>query len=187
MGSFTQTLKMFSSQIVCLVLLPLCLSSEEQPSLVTSFPPSMIYHSSECTPEKKSITTQDCKPRSQEDCEEVSVPSQKLEYTLSCYNLTVTHCTEDLTSVSLDSQREKEGPEAPLVPLVGTTCLETQQEHCIQTPVVTDVTTMVLRCLIRTLVECVDVEYDLPKVVCHKQELNYISGPSSSEGTKVIF
>merc|ERR1711935_32280 len=174
MGSFIQVFRMILSQLVLLAVVPLLSCSMEQDTLVKSFPPRLLYHATSCTPEEKAITIQKCSPRSKEDCEEVSVPTQRLDYILSCHNLTVTHCTEDLTAVSLAQGEE---PQAPLLPLVGHTCLETQQEHCLQSPTVTNVTTTVLRCLVRSLVECEDVEYSLPNVVCHDKELNFIAGP----------
>lgn len=120
-----------------------------------------MYHAANCTTEEEVIKINKCVPKTDNECEDVEVPSQKLVYVSKCTNVTVTHCTNGLTTIKAEEEnkvkREAEAEAdpllyglAPIVPLLKHTCVDTVQEHCIQEPTVTDITTTVKRCLVRS-------------------------------------
>merc|ERR1712013_877450 len=115
--------------------------------------------------------------QAENECEDIEVPAQKLEYTLKCQNVTRTHCSNGLTTINADAPAEKEKRDAepdanpqlllhPVVPLLKHTCVDTVQEHCFQEPKITEVSNTVQRCLVKTTVECEDVDHTIPKTVC---------------------
>merc|ERR1711915_12762 len=153
--------------------------------VVATYGAPLVYHSANCTTAEDTITIKKCTPKTENNCEDVEVPSQKLEYVAKCQNVTTTHCTNGLTTIKAEGiQKEKPDADAdpllysigvaPVVPLLKHTCVDTVQEHCIQEPVITDTTTTVSRCLIKTSVECEDVEHKIPKTVCTQEPLSYI-------------
>merc|ERR1712234_74597 len=161
--------------------------------VVATYGAPLVYHSANCTTAEDTITIKKCTPKTENNCEDVEVPSQKLEYVAKCQNVTTTHCTNGLTTIKAEGTKKKKrdadadadaDPEAnpllysigvaPVVPLLKHTCVDTVQEHCIQEPVITDTTTTVSRCLVKTSVECEDVEHKIPKTVCTQEPLTYI-------------
>merc|ERR1712050_610731 len=50
-----------------------------------------------CTTEDEVIQIKKCAPKTENECEDIEVPSQKLEYTLKCQNVTRTHCSNGIT------------------------------------------------------------------------------------------
>jgi len=158
--------------------------------LVSAYGAPLVYHAANCTTEEEVIKIKKCSPKTENECEDIEVPSQKLEYVLKCQNVTTTHCTNGLTTINADDVAEKVKREAeaeaeadpqlysiglaPVVPLLKHTCVDTVQEHCIQEPKVTDISTTVKRCLVKTSVECEDVDHKIPKTVCAEEPITYI-------------
>ena len=111
---------------------------------------------------------------------------------MKCQNVTTTHCTNGLITVNADEAVEKVKREAeaeadaeadpqfygiglaPVLPLLKHSCVDTVQEHCIQEPKVTEITNTVKRCLVKTIVECEDVDHKIPKTVCAPAPITYI-------------
>eukprot|EP00092_Neocalanus_flemingeri_P002889 GFUD01003090.1.p1 GENE.GFUD01003090.1~~GFUD01003090.1.p1 ORF type:complete len:189 (+),score=46.28 GFUD01003090.1:116-682(+) len=160
--------------------------AEPQLPLVHTYGAPLVYHAANCTVEEEVIMIQNCLPKTVNECEDIDVPSQKLEYITKCQNVTSTHCTNGLTTINAGEatkvKREAEAdaeadPQlyglAPIVPLLKHTCVETIQEHCFQEPLVTDISTTVKRCLVKTSVECTDVEHKIPKTVCAHEPISY--------------
>ena len=132
--------------------------------LVSPYGAPLVYHAVNCTIEEEVIKIKKCSPKTENECEDIEVPSQKLEYVLKCQNVTTTHCTNGLTTINVGDPAEKVKREAeaeaeadphlysiglaPVVPLLKHTCVDTVQEHCIQEPKVTDISTTVKRCLV---------------------------------------
>merc|ERR1711981_1313548 len=94
------------------------------------------------------ITTKSCKPVTANECEDVEIPGSKIEYVDNCRNATVQQCglkvaEEEGDGVEAERKRREADPQifygAPLHP-VG--------------------------CLLKTTVECEDVEHKIPRVVC---------------------
>merc|ERR1712212_399106 len=155
--------------------------------LITTYGAPLVYHAPNCTTEEEVIKIKKCTPKTENECEEIEVPSQKLEYSLKCQNVTTTRC--GLTTINADepegaekAKREAD-PEAdpqfysiglPVVPLLKHTCEDTVQEHCIQGPTVTEISNTVQRCLVKTTVECEDVDHSIPKTVCDHQPVTYV-------------
>jgi len=157
--------------------------ADPQLPLVHTYGAPLVYHAANCSTEDEVIKINKCAPKTENECEDVEVPSQKLEYVKKCQNVTVTHCTNGLTTINADEEtkvkREAEAdPQllglAPIVPLLKHTCVDTVQEHCIQEPKVTDISTTVKRCLVKTSVECEEVDHKIPKVVCAQEPITYI-------------
>merc|ERR1712039_1075561 len=57
-------------------------------------------------------------------------------------------------------------PFHPVVPLLKHVREETTQEYCFPEAKIVEVTNTVQRCLLKTSVECEDVEHKIPRVVC---------------------
>jgi len=152
--------------------------------LVHTYGAPLVYHAANCTTEEEVIKIQKCEPKTVNECEDIEVPSQKLEYVKKCQDVTVKHCTNGLVTINADEtdkvKREAKAeadPQvyglAPIIPLLKHTCVDTVQEHCIQEPKVTDISTTVKRCLVKTSVECEDVDHKIPKTVCAQEPLTY--------------
>merc|ERR1711942_284378 len=136
--------------------------------LITTYGAPLVYHAPNCTTEDEVIQIKKCAPKTENECEDIEVPSQKLEYTLKCQNVTRTHCSNGLTTINADAPAEKEKRDAepdadpqlllhPVVPLLKHTCVDTVQG-----------------CLVKTTVECEDVDHTIPKTVCdHTAPVTY--------------
>merc|ERR1711909_123721 len=153
---------------------------------VVTYGAPLVYHAPNCTTEEEVIQIKKCAPMTENECEDIEVPAQKLEYTLKCQNVTRTHCSNGLTTINADEPAAKEKRDAepdadpqlllhPVVPLLKHTCVDTVQEHCFQEPKITEVSNTVQRCLVKTTVECEDVDHTIPKTVCdHTAPVTYI-------------
>ena len=118
-------------------------------SLVNTFGAPIVFHAAACEASAEIVKISSCTPDTENDCEEVEVPSQKLEYVVNCKNVTSTYCTNDLATINTETAQDAADESfAPMIPLLGYTCVETLQEHCYQEPKVTEVMTKVSRCLV---------------------------------------
>ena len=117
-------------------------------ALVNTIGSPLVFHTSACDPDEEIIKIKQCNPKTKTECEDVEVPSQKMEYVVKCQNVTTTYCTNDLTTLRADEGEDVSGL-APIIPLLEHTCVETLQEHCYQEPEVMDIKTSVKRCLVR--------------------------------------
>merc|ERR1711953_819510 len=113
----------------------------------------VLYHAPNCTTEEDTITTKSCKPVTENECEDVEIPGSKIEYVDNCRNATVQQCFYGT-------------PYHHVVPLLKHVCEEATQEYCFPEAKIVEVTNTVQRCLLKTTVECEDVEHKIPKVVC---------------------
>merc|ERR1712013_303580 len=113
---------------------------------VVTYGAPLVYHAPNCTTEEEVIQIKKCSPKTENECEDIEVPAQKLEYTLKCQNVTRTHCSNGLTTINADAPAEKEKRDAE--------------------PKITEVSNTVQRCLVKTTVECEDVDHTIPKTVC---------------------
>ena len=107
-----------------------------------------MFHTATCETDEEIIKIKQCNPKTKTECEDVEVPSQKMEYIVKCQNVTTTYCTNDLTTLRADEGEDVSGL-APIIPLLEHTCVETLQEHCYQEPEVMDIKTSVKRCLVK--------------------------------------
>ena len=107
----------------------------------------LVFHTASCETAEEIIKIQQCHPETKTECEDVEVPSQKMEYVVKCQNVTTTYCTNDVTTLRADDVSDVSL--APIIPLLEHTCVETLQEHCYQEPEVTHIKTSVKRCLVR--------------------------------------
>merc|ERR1711892_270482 len=166
--------------------------ADPQFPFVHAYGPSLLYHAPNCTTEEEVIQIKKCTPKTENECEDIEIPGQKLEYVLKCQNVTTTHCANGLITVNADEAVEKVKREAeaeadaeaephfygvglaPVLPLLKHSCVDTVQEHCIQDPKVTEITNTVKRCLVKTTVDCEDVEHKIPKTVCAPAPVTYI-------------
>merc|ERR1712066_769835 len=128
----------------------------------------VLYHAPNCTTEEDTITTKSCKPVTE------------IEYVDNCRNATVQQCglqpvEEAEEGDGVEAERKKREADAqfvygapfhPVVPLLKHVCEETTQEYCFPEAKVVAITNTVQRCLLKTTVECEDVEHKIPKVVC---------------------
>merc|ERR1712025_703127 len=138
----------------------------------------LLYHAPNCTTEEDTITTKSCKPVTENVCEDVEIPGTKIEYVDNCRNATVQQCgvqpvEEEGDGVEAERKRREADPQFvygapfhPVVPLLKHVCEETTQEYCFPEAKVVAITNTVQRCLLKTTVECEDVEHKIPKVVC---------------------
>merc|ERR1711988_1303178 len=142
----------------------------------------VLYHAPNCTTEEDTITTKSCKPVTENVCEDIEIPGNKIEYVDNCRNATVQQCglkpaeTEEADGVEAVSEERKKreadpqllygAPFHPVVPLLKHVCEEITQEYCFPEAKVVEVTNTVQRCLLKTTVECEDVEHKIPRVVC---------------------
>merc|ERR1711962_1153887 len=60
---------------------------------VVTYGAPLVYHAPNCTTEEEVIQIKKCAPMTENECEDIEVPAQKLEYTLKCQNVTRTHCS----------------------------------------------------------------------------------------------
>merc|ERR1711936_556651 len=128
----------------------------------------LLYHAPNCTTEEDTITTKSCKPVTVNVC----------EYVDNCRNATVQQCglqpvEEEGDGVEAERKRREADPQFvygapfhPVVPLLKHVCEETTQEYCFPEAKIVEVTNTVQRCLLKTSVECEDVEHKIPRVVC---------------------
>ena len=141
---------------------------EADPQLLLPVP----YHVPNCTVEEEVVTLQSCKPKAEEECEDVEVPSQTVEYVQSCKNVTVPHCgpqlvvpeqaAEEEPAVAVEKREAEADPQllyhalpvVPVAPLIKHVCEDVIQQHCFPEAKVTDVTTTVKRCLVSTTQVC---------------------------------
>merc|ERR1712193_47273 len=145
----------------------------------------ILYHAPNCTTEEDTITTKSCKPVTENVCEDVEIPGSKIEYVDNCRNATVQQCglkpveaeESDGVEAVAEERRKREAeadpqlitygaPFHPVVPLLKHVCEEITQEYCFPEAKVVEVTHTVQRCLLKTSVECEDVEHKIPRVVC---------------------
>merc|ERR1711988_1653126 len=138
----------------------------------------VLYHAPNCTTEEDTITTKSCKPVTENECEDVEIPGSKIEYVDNCRNATVQQCglqpvEEEGDGVEAERKRREADPQFvygapfhPVVPLLKHVCEETTQEYCFPEAKIVEVTNTVQRCLLKTSVECEDVEHKIPRVVC---------------------
>merc|ERR1712098_723047 len=70
--------------------------------LITTYGAPLVYHAPNCTTEDEVIQIKKCAPKTENECEDIEVPSQKLEYTLKCQNVTRTHCSNGITTINAD-------------------------------------------------------------------------------------
>merc|ERR1719400_2470186 len=129
----------------------------------------LLYHAPNCTTDEDTITTQSCKPVTENVCEDVEIPGSKIEYEDNCRNATVQQCglkpveaeeSDGVEAVAEERKKREADPQLitygapfhPVVPLLKHVCEE--------------VTHTVQRCLLKTSVECEDVEHKIPRVVC---------------------
>ena len=151
-----------------------------------------MFHAASCETDEDVIKINKCSPMAETECEDVEVPSQKMEFVIKCQNVTTTYCSNDLTTVHADGVENNNIEEsfAPIVPLLEHTCVETVQEYCYQEPEVTDIQTIVSRCLVsrlpffdddylqsifqvKTFVECELVDHKIPKRVCTQEPITF--------------
>ena len=83
-----------------------------------------MFHTATCETDEEIIKIKQCNPKTMTECEDVEVPSQKLEYVVRCQNVTTTYCTNDLTTLRAD-EGEDVAALAPIIPLLAHTCVET--------------------------------------------------------------
>merc|ERR1739849_12010 len=123
----------------------------------------------------------------QRKCEDVEVPSQRIEIQQNCRDITVQHCglkpveaeetedAEEAVEAAEERRRREADPQlvyaahhvvAPVVPLLKHVCEEVKQEYCYPEPKVVEETNTVQKCLFKHMVDCKDVEHKIPKVVC---------------------
>merc|ERR1712156_1096988 len=147
----------------------------------------LLYHAPNCTTEEDTITTKSCKPVTENVCEDIEIPGSKIEYEDNCSEHTVQQCglqpvepEAEADGVEVAEERKRREAEAdpqlityglpflpaPVVPLLKHVCEETTQEYCFPEAKVVQVTHTVQRCLLKTSVECEDVEHKIPRVVC---------------------
>merc|ERR1712219_1466 len=69
----------------------------------------LVYHAQNCTNQDETITTKQCLPKTEKECEDVEVPSQRIEIQQNCRDITVQHC--GLKPVEAEAEAE-EGDEA---------------------------------------------------------------------------
>merc|ERR1712112_762317 len=75
---------------------------------VVTYGAPLVYHAPNCTTEEEVIKIKKCSPKTENECEDIEVPGQKLEYSLKCQNVTTTRCSNGLTTINAD---EPEGAE----------------------------------------------------------------------------
>merc|ERR1712154_384247 len=143
----------------------------------------LLYHDPSCTTEEDTITTKSCKPVTENVCEDVEIPGSKIEYEDNCRNVTVQQCglkpieaeeSDGVEAVAEERRKREADPQLitygapfhPVVPLLKHVCEEISQEYCFPEAKVVEVTHTVQRCLLKTTVECEDVEHKIPRVVC---------------------
>merc|ERR1711884_1003558 len=140
----------------------------------------VLYHAPNCTTEEDTITTNSCKPVTENECEDVEIPGSKIEYVDNCRNATVQQCglqpvegEAEGDGVEAERKRREADPQFfynaplhPVVPLLKHVCEEITQEYCFPEAKIVEITNTVQRCLLKTTVECEDVEHKIPKVVC---------------------
>merc|ERR1711884_57519 len=169
------------NSILCLLVLAGASQALPAPEpQIPVFGGPVLYHAPNCTTEEDTITTKSCKPVTENECEDVEIPGSKIEYVDNCRNATVQQCglqpvEEAEEGDRVEAERKKREADAqfvygapfhPVVPLLKHVCEETTQEYCFPEPKVVAITNTVQRCLLKTTVECEDVEHKIPKVVC---------------------
>merc|ERR1712236_105880 len=76
--------------------------------VVATYGAPLVYHSASCTTAEDTITIKKCTPKTENNCEDVEVPSQKLEYVAKCQNVTTTHCTNGLTTIKAEGKEKRD-------------------------------------------------------------------------------
>merc|ERR1712142_611129 len=145
----------------------------------------LVYHAQNCTNQDETITTKQCLPKTEKECEDVEVPSQRIEIQQNCREISVQKCglkpveaeaeeAEEAVEAVEERRRREADPQlvyshhvvAPVVPLLKHVCEEEKQEYCYPEPKVVEETNTVQKCLFKHMVDCKDVEHKIPKVVC---------------------
>merc|ERR1712193_107844 len=65
----------------------------------------LVYHAQNCTNQDETITTKQCLPKTEKECEDVEVPSQRIEIQQNCRDITVQHC--GLKPVEAEAEAEE--------------------------------------------------------------------------------
>ena len=149
-----------------------------------------LYHAghedTDCTSEQETITTQSCIPHTEQDCEDVEVPHQKIEFEDNCRTIQVQHCglepveeedADNAVEVEGDERRRREAeadpqllygahPLHPVAPLLKHACEMKEEEYCFKEAKVVEETKTVKKCMLKQTVKCEDIETKIPKVVC---------------------
>merc|ERR1711872_98873 len=97
--------------------------------LITTYGAPLVYHAPNCTTEDEVIQIKKCAPKTENECEDIEVPSQKLEYTLKCQNVTRTHCSNGITTINADEPAEKTKREAD-PQLLSSSCAYSEAHLC---------------------------------------------------------
>merc|ERR1711863_78902 len=166
------------NHLLSLLLLAAASQALPAPEPQFGFGHPLLYHAPNCTTEEDTVTTKSCKPVTANECEDVEIPGSKIEYVDNCRNATVQQCglkvaEEEGDGVEAERKRREADPQIfygapfhPVVPLLKHVCEETTQEYCFPEAKIVEVTNTVQRCLLKTTVECEDVEHKIPRVVC---------------------
>merc|ERR1712111_325523 len=152
-------------------------------------PHPALYHApANRTTEYVTITTKNCLPKADRECEDVEVPQQKIELVDNCSTIEVQVCglepveeeaddAENAVEVEGDERKRREAEADPVLlygaphpyhvaPLLKHSCEMKEQEYCFKEPKVVEETATLKKCMFKHTVECEDVENKIPKVVC---------------------
>merc|ERR1712055_334718 len=150
---------------------------EADPLLYTGHPltysvPYVTYHAPKCTTEVEEVKGQQCVTKPVTDCNDVEVPSHKIEVKTVCQNVTTAAC--DVAPVAPVHVFKREAdPQVVLGAgvLPYHACVNTVTEHCYPVQTVVPTTVTEKSCLLRTEVECEEVVVaKFPRVVCGSAE-----------------
>ena len=70
--------------LVSLLLMAAATQALPAPEPQFGFGHPLLYHAPNCTTEEDTITTQSCKPVTENVCEDVEIPGSKIEYEDNC-------------------------------------------------------------------------------------------------------
>ena len=150
--------------ICCVLVIVSSSSASGSKSLVTSIGTPLVFHTAGCEDDGEVIKINNCSAVNKTECEDVVIPSQKMEYTIHCMNITATYCTSYTTVIRADPGNGSDlvEPLSPLLPSLQSSCVETEQEYCYQEPLVTVINTTVTRCLVG-IIHCIQ-PYHSPSI-----------------------
>merc|ERR1712012_897336 len=131
-------------------------------------PHPALYHApANCTTEFDTITTKNCLPKAERECEDVEVPQQKIELVDNCRTTEVQVCGLEPVEDEADPVPLYGAPHPyHVAPLLKHSCEMKEQEYCFKEPKVVEETATLKKCMVKHTVECEDVEHKIPKVVC---------------------
>eukprot|EP00088_Acartia_fossae_P001869 TRINITY_DN1072_c0_g1_i1.p1 TRINITY_DN1072_c0_g1~~TRINITY_DN1072_c0_g1_i1.p1 ORF type:complete len:207 (-),score=94.33 TRINITY_DN1072_c0_g1_i1:988-1608(-) len=152
----------------------------------------VVYHAPKCETTEETVTVKQCTPKIDNNCNDIEIPIQTVEFEEECHDVTTKICTpkvveatggeEAAEKVKREAEADAEADPGLVLPyhaavvpavhhvvapvLYTTVCEDKVDNVCVKKPVVKASTKTVQSCQAVATVECADVEHKVPRTTC---------------------